>query len=146
MLRAAFNPPQTLCEREPNFQEMYEHLGDFEKQQTIRMANPGVRHCRLLEKNPRSCTDCQFNPYLGDFGHGLYSYHQDDGGLDQFIWLEKQIRLGSIRRDELNPIEAEAVEIVKEEIRRLERLEAAKLMANEVAAILAKALGGTSGG
>jgi hypothetical protein len=41
---------------------LFEHLGDAKTQQSIREANPGVKHCDDLLINPHACSNCPHNP------------------------------------------------------------------------------------
>ncbi len=50
------------CEHEPNFNEMYAVLGNYDKQEEIRLANPAVDHCTKLQISADGCDGCEFNP------------------------------------------------------------------------------------
>lgn len=41
---------------------MYRALGDKQKQQELRIANPGGQHCTLLMADSTACTGCHKNP------------------------------------------------------------------------------------
>ena len=50
------------CEHEPNFNEMYAVLGDYDKQEEIRLSHPAVDHCTKLTISADACDGCEFNP------------------------------------------------------------------------------------
>lgn len=50
------------CPHEENFEEMYEALGDADRQRNIRLSNPRAQHCFDLEASPNACDGCRFNP------------------------------------------------------------------------------------
>jgi hypothetical protein len=51
------------CPLEPQFNELYEVLGDKAAQDAIRKANPTEQHCPKLRANPKACINCDNNPH-----------------------------------------------------------------------------------
>ena len=51
------------CPLEPQFNELYEVLGDKAAQDEIRKRHPRNPHCPKLRANPKACIGCKNNPY-----------------------------------------------------------------------------------
>jgi hypothetical protein len=111
------------CEVEPNFIELYEVLGDKEKQDQIRAAHPEVAHCPELQMSPNACMGCPKNPDRKrdalDFDEQLIIAWSDTI-TDVFAMLDN-IRLGIsvFTEKELSPEDAamlrEAQRFIREE-------------------------------
>jgi len=82
------NKIKPVCPSEPNFQELYEVLGNESAQEAIRQSNPTGRHCELLRVNPSVCTTCPVkqNPYNGDEGRDAEVYRAFE---EYGYWLEE---------------------------------------------------------
>jgi hypothetical protein len=52
------------CPREPNFNDLYQELGDAKAQENIRAANEDQHHCAYLKRCPNACEE--FPEAIGD--------------------------------------------------------------------------------
>lgn len=144
-LRAAFDPPEQLCSREPDFIELYAVLGDEAKQNEIRSANK-IKHCGLLIKNPSGCHGCPFNPFESkdpedgrkQQAEAVLVLHENPEAVELALWLEEQERMEMLAMVELSATEVETIRIVREERERQHRRELGKLVGYEVAVIIGK--------
>lgn len=132
------------CPEEENFFEMYEVLGDRDKQEAIRQAHPEKLHCLDLEVSANACDGCPKNPVRkkapDDVRKEREVLEENIPCLEHVIALSDYIRMGLVHDlRELSPDEALALRLTWQHTRARERAFSAEMM-------MTASLGGFMGG
>ena len=112
------------CPHEENFEEMYEVLGDRDKQKEIRLVNPRALHCFDLEASPRACDGCRFNPYKNIDRKKLKVSEKWKPFILNALKVFDDVTMFGVGMDELTPCEYASVRITRHvlEVKKDERL------------------------
>lgn len=134
------NKVEPVCPSEPNFQELYEVLGNASAQETIRQSNPTGRHCEMLRVNPSVCTACPVkqNPYNGDEGRDAELYRAI---AEYGHWIEEAEYLQSLQSlgfgpsfEQMTPEQFEVLRLMRQH----EAAISARIQGFEVAKVIAQ--------
>jgi len=122
------------CPDEGSFFEMYEALGDRERQERIREDSPGVHHCSMLKVSANACIGCQKNPVREkspeDVRRDREVIEENIPVLEHMIAICEYIRMGFVYDlKEISPDEAFALRMTWREITGRERAENAQMSA-----------------
>ncbi len=114
------------CPEEDNFFEMYEVLGDREKQQEVRDRNPQGLHCLDLEVSANGCDGCPKNPVRQKSSDAVREERvildENVPCLEHITALGDYVRMGLIHDlKELSPDEAFALRLTWQNTRARER-------------------------
>lgn len=120
---------------------MYEVLGNRDKQEAIRAANPEVQHCELLEISANACLGCKHNPLPEDAQDAKALVEADRPLIMRALDLADAHELGAVEAGRLSPADYLLLMLAKayKDLQRDQGL--AKLMAAELAKILMKVEG-----